>query len=477
MKMIPEEKTAHIVSRMQTDQAFRKEVCLRNHYWFFVAYFTRHIKYPCADMHKQMLYLSSMSWAKQMTVLGFPQCGKSLIHSYSLPLWSILNQKAKTVVIVVNGKTEKTQFRERFAKELMFNQKLLQDFELKYRKRGYFFFFPQYQAQICIVDLMTEADLDLVVGSSPDLIVIDAIQPYAESDQEAVGKQIRKIFQEAGTKDTRKIIVGRGDGRDGPLMSFTTEMLEKKDQRFFPAFYPFITHDTEEFAWPGKFKDEALVEIEFNRSITKEDFFFEYFILADVPEIPFRVTKECRNDDYPLVRKLWATKLNEEQKENISELIFVPYQGAREEAILLWGIKLTNETVILQGIEWQGEPTAYDITPLAIETREWLDTINPNARIGFYSDTGDVFSNLVARTRLDFRGQIIVNCPRCDAEYRQKLVEHYTATGTIQFHPQFADLILVETGAQKGFRDDWFNQLALVINRSAIGTTIFTTLK
>ena len=41
--MIDLDKTAHVVSRMQTDQVFRKEVCLRNHYWFFLAYFTRHI--------------------------------------------------------------------------------------------------------------------------------------------------------------------------------------------------------------------------------------------------------------------------------------------------------------------------------------------------------------------------------------------------------------------------------------------------
>lgn len=475
--MIDEEKTAHVVSRMQTDIGFRKEVCLRNHYWFFLAYFTRHIKYPCADLHKQMLYFAGISWVKKMVVLGFPQCGKSLIHSYSLPLWSILNEKAKTVVIVVNGKAEKTQFRERFAKELMFNQKLLQDFGLKHRKRGYYFFFPQYQAQICIVDIQTESDIDLVVGSTPDLVVIDAIKPYREDDSELILKQVRKIFSEAGTKDTRKIVVGRGDGENGPLMKFTTEMIEKKDKTFLPAFYPFIKHDDEDPAWLGKFKDEALIEAEFSRSMTKEEFFFQYFILAAIPDIPFRITEDCRNNMYPIERNMWKDELSEEQKQNVIELVFVPYLGDREQAFVVWGIKQSDQKYVLQGIEWQGDADSFDITTLANETREWLNTINPEAKVGLYGDLADSFSNQVCRTPLDFRGQIITNCQRKDSEERKKLVEHFTASGSIQFQPDFADLIFVETSPKKGFQDNWFNHLALVLNASASGSVIFTTVK
>lgn len=466
-------KAEQTVKRMQKDTGFRRAVCLHSHYWFFLTYFTRFLKFPCAEMHKQMLYFSGMMYATKMIVLGFPQCGKSLIHSYSLPLWSIIKGNVKTVVIVVNGAKEKRQFRDRFDRELMFNQGLKKDFKLRCRRKGFHFFFPDFQAQIYIADLQEEYQLDAIIGQTPDLVIVDPLQPFKKDEWRKIKSILVHILENVGNEKTRKIIVGRGDGKDGPLNQLAHEMHESEEKRCLPAFYPFCDADSEVPAWEARFNDSKSIFDELNKPASKEEFFFEYFLASEVPEIPLHISERQEDDTYPVSLDQW-TSLSNEAKENIASVFFVPYKGESCEALVLWGIKTKTGVFIYQGIEWRGESLGFDINSELKDLPEKLKKVNPNSDIHLYGDRGDAFSDDICHLFSLDCAHSNTCAVRHEPIVRKKICEEGISSGKIKFKPAFAKVIKaeIETGTEGSMR--WFNHLPLVLRESSLGPTIFT---
>ena len=464
-----------ILKRVIREPDFRREICVRFHYWFFHTYFTHHIKYPGAEMHKQMLYFSGTDYFKKLIVQGFPQCGKSVIHCLSLPIWSLLKGK-KSIAIIFSNSQERIQFRDRFEQELQCNKFLKQDFGIKFRRKGHHFFFSRPEGHIYIGNLEKDTELEIVLGEEPDLIVVDSLTPYESWQYEEVYYRLKQLVEKSGNMKTRKIIVGRGGGKRSPLNRLIDEMIEKNDKSELPCLYPFATTG-ETVAWAGKFPDPEAISHELEKTTSKESFFYEYFLLNEVPDLPLMIRENSIDDTYPISRQEWKN-LSEKDKEKIEEIFIVPYQGNQKQGALLWGVLIKEgdtEKYIYQDIDWVGEEKDLDIKSYFQDLRVWLDGIKSSAMIIFYADEEDPFGVRVSSNFQSTEGGGRGCMPRNDVEFNKTIMQCDIDRGKIFFSEKFAQkLQLIFSKQNSEQTNHWIQHIAISTSFSVFGPVIVT---
>lgn len=426
-----------IATRIHNDPVFRKSVCLRHHYWFFMTYFTAYLKFPCADMHKKMLYLSEMSRTHQMIVLGFPQCGKTLIHSYSLPLWSMLNGSAKNIIIVVGNPKEKSQFCNRFEQMMMFRHELKRDFSIRYKKRGWYFLFPNLQSQIYVASLEETDQLDSVLGRIPDLIIVDPLERFQQKSLSYAERMLFILLNQVGDKETRKIIVGRGDGGDGPMMNIADRLFDQEDLQYKTVFYPFYSINGESVipTWKGKFPNQQAIESEIEKTASAEEYFFEYCLQKEVSELPFCIPEKNYNDVYP-------TDLNhfsEEHGDDITGVFFAPYKGEYQQASIAWGVELSNRRYVYQGIIWEGVAENFDANQFFTNIRLQLDNTPLRPKMLFFGDKNDPFGKEVCHCKFSIQNYSSLCVSRHEQSVLKDVLTQAIGDQRIQFQSSFAN--------------------------------------
>lgn len=448
--------TSHIVKKIAENSAFRQNLCLKSHYWFFVSYFSDFIQYPCEEMHKKMLYFSGMDSFKKMLVVGFPECGKSLIHSFSLPIWSMINGKSQNIIILLGNKKEQTIFSERFEEMLNFNQRLNQDFQLRFKRKGLTLFFPYYKTRIRIGNLEENQNF-----SQTDLIIIDPLYSHDSSQHSEIYEKFKSILERSGTSKTKKILVGRSDGASGPFSKIGRGMLDGTIADGRPIRYPFFDQNGCP-SWNSKFHTREDVLQELDKAKTPEEFFFEYLFLEEIPNIPLLLFKQHFNDTYPVDRSKWGT-LSKEQKSQIEEIFFIPYQGDLEVGRIIWGIKIKtdeNTVHVYQGVEWEGSFNANELILYFEKVQNFCD-----AQITFYGDTADQFSLNVCQLFTEDRSFGSQCNHRRNYSEIKDILKNSVILGDIQFQRGFGfqlnDIFMQEN---EGKNDLWTHHLSLVLN-------------
>lgn len=463
-----------ITTRIHTDPVFRKTVCMRHHYWFFMTYFTGYLKFPCADMHKQMLYFSQMINTRQMLVLGFPRCGKTLIHSYSLPLWSMLTGSAKNLIIVVGNIKEKRQFCQHFEQMLLFRQELKRDFPFRYQKRGWYFFFPELQAQIYIASLEEKDQFENVLGQTPDLIVVDPIERFRPDDRATAERLLFSLLDQVGNEDTRKIIVGRSDGKDGPMRHTADRLLQREDLQYKTVFYPFFSLEGEALipAWKGKFYHQQAIDEEMQKA-TREEFFLEYWLFEEVPEYPLTLSEQCCTSTYPTSIAEWSN-VDDGIKKDIAGLFFAPYHGEEGTASILWGVETNKRSYIFQGRLWEGASEDFDADGFFMNIRSQLDQAEPPPKMLFYGDKQDPFGQMLCAHKFPFRNFTVLCPSRHERPLLKKTLAQAIASGRIQFHRSFANTVeAIFAGGDQGAQR-LIHQLSLPLGETSPEKVLFT---
>lgn len=117
------------IQEISTNKKLRVGVAQGNFDFFFSLYFSHHLKYPLEDFHREMMNLSVQENRDIVNIMAFRGSGKSTLLTLWLPLWSILSEKKKFVLIISQSYAQAKLFLETISTELQTNTLLQRDFD------------------------------------------------------------------------------------------------------------------------------------------------------------------------------------------------------------------------------------------------------------------------------------------------------------------------------------------------------------
>ena len=182
---------------------------------FFGIYFSHYLKLRSAPFHKELFDLIKDESIKNLVIVAFRGSAKSTIITTSFPIWSILNNNKKFIIIL--GKTEKQsrQHLINIRRELEENKLLKADYNYSISDKEWnnrCIVIPEYDAKIMAVSMDQSIRGIRHKQTRPELIICDDIE-----DTESVRtiEERNKIFDwitgeiiPTGDINTRIIFVG-----------------------------------------------------------------------------------------------------------------------------------------------------------------------------------------------------------------------------------------------------------------------------
>ena len=98
--IISDEELVEWRERLGKNPELRKELTGNSLYWFFHIYFEEYLSYPTAPMHQELCrYLENWDF-KMVEVLGFRECAKSVFGILALPIWEMVAERAKMILLL-----------------------------------------------------------------------------------------------------------------------------------------------------------------------------------------------------------------------------------------------------------------------------------------------------------------------------------------------------------------------------------------
>lgn len=249
------------------DRTYRLALTSVSHYWFFHFYFHRRVKFSPAELHKEILNLTTQPDATSLVISGFRGCGKSSLITLSYAIWSILGAQKKKFVVLI-GATEaaaqqsllniKTQFEE---------NKLLRVDLGPFRTEG-----TQWKAEALI---LTNYEAKITARSAgqnirgalhnhhrPDVIILDDVENLESvkslDNREKMHEWLTGDVIPAGDTDTKLIVVGNLLHEDSLVMRLKKGIENGTFDGIYRS-YPFMD-DNGIAAWPEKFRTAKEIE-------------------------------------------------------------------------------------------------------------------------------------------------------------------------------------------------------------------------
>lgn len=280
----------HIINRVLNDQAVRRDLTRKSHYWFFAIFLPHYIKYEMALFHRDMFRISEEPLKKLTVIMAFRGSGKSTVLNTSLALWAILGVMKKRFVLIVS-KTQaqaKNHFRS-IRDELESNTLLAKDL-------GPFQADETSWGQSSLV--LTKMNARITAASReqslrglrhgymrPDLIICDDLEDMASAqtatDRNATHQWFTSEVVPLGDLNTNIIVLGNLLHENSLLMRLRSEIQDQKIEGIFRA-YPF-SDDYGQVLWPGKFPTKEAIE-DFELSTQDDDHWNREYLLKYVPE-------------------------------------------------------------------------------------------------------------------------------------------------------------------------------------------------
>ena len=263
---------------LANNRAARQHVTKGSHTVFFEVYFQHYIKYPMAEVHRDIFRITEDQSNKLAMVVAFRGSGKSTLVTFSYALWSILGvQSKKFVLIICQTQAQARQHMTNIKHELESN-KLLQSDMGPFREENSneqwaisSLVFQNTGARIMIASVDQSIRGIRHHQYRPDLIILDDIEDI-NSTKTMEGRS--KIFEwftreivPLGDIGTRIIMVGNLLHEDALVMRLR-RMIDKGELKGVYHWFPLVDED-EKCLWPGKFDTPEKVE-DLRRSVANE---------------------------------------------------------------------------------------------------------------------------------------------------------------------------------------------------------------
>jgi len=256
----------NIVMQMMEDPAIRRSVTRQSHYWFFNLYFNHYVKNLTARFQREIFQLTEDKGMPLTVIVAFRGSAKSSIVSLSLPIWSIISNRKKFIVIVAQTQQKAKQMMMNLKQELESNTLLKNDlgpFEESNEEWGsYSIVIPQYDARITIASTDQSIRGIRHYEHRPDLIIADDIEDLnsmknRDSRDKLYNWLLGDVFP-AGDQDTNIVIIGNLLHEDSVLMRLRRAIDTNRMKGIFRE-YPLIDK-AGTILWPGKFPDAESIK-------------------------------------------------------------------------------------------------------------------------------------------------------------------------------------------------------------------------
>lgn len=251
------------------DPVIRKAVTKSDFFMFFTLYFSHHIKYAFAPMHREMMALCQDASIILGLIMAFRGSGKSTIITTAFPLWAILGiPQNKFIVIVAKTKPQAKLIMNNIKAELESNNQLKNDLgpfqEISDEWGSETIVFSKQNARITVVSIEQSLKGLRHRQHRPDLIILDDIEDNEstktkEMREKTYDKYKREIVP-LGDLGTRIVHVGNMLHDNSLIMRLSREIKEGDGTRVFKK-YPIVDDDNTIY-WPSKFPTLADIETE-----------------------------------------------------------------------------------------------------------------------------------------------------------------------------------------------------------------------
>ena len=283
-----------ILSKLINDQAVRKALAERSHFYFFHIYFGHHITFETAPFQKEMFDITENEAYKLAVIVAFRGSAKSTIISLSFAIWSIIgNQKHKFILLISQTQNQARQLLTNIRKEFETNDLLRKDFgsfeETNDEWKSTSLVLPRYGARITTVST-GESIRGLKHGAHrPAVIICDDIEDLESvKTKEGRDKTYKFLTGEAipaGTPNTKVIIIGNLLHQDSVIMRFRSAIEEDRMKGIFRA-YP-LQNENNVPLWQSMFPTKESITLLEKKVGDQKTFAREYLlkIVADDDQI------------------------------------------------------------------------------------------------------------------------------------------------------------------------------------------------
>jgi hypothetical protein len=279
----------NLLEQIKKKARLRIEAACSSHKLFFAIYLAKYANaYPTAPFQLEMFDLTEKREVKMCVFVAFRDSAKSTICTTSFPLWSILTERAKFVIIAGNTRSQARQHLANIKEEVENNDLLKNDlgpFKSQTDEWGaYSLVFPKYGAKIIAVSSEQSVRGLRYKNHRPDLIVADDLED-ANSVRTQEGRDktygwFKGELLPAGTVTTRVFVVGNLLHQDSLIVRLQNDIETGIMPGEFRA-YPIIDSEGNP-AWPGKYP--SLESVEAHRRLINDHIIWEReFMLRLIP--------------------------------------------------------------------------------------------------------------------------------------------------------------------------------------------------
>ena len=281
--------TQELIESLQNDQAVRINACRKRHLLFFLTYLSDNIEYSFAPMHYEMFALSQGH--KNLVVMGFRNCAKSTILTYSYPIWAIVGEQQKRFILIASQtRGQAAAHFQNIKRELESNALLRKDlgpFETTEDLWGsYMITIAKYKAKVMITSVEQSTRGIRYLNRRPDLIILDDVEDSrsvkTKEGRDKIFDWLTRELTPMGDRYTRVVVVGNLLHEDSLLMRLKDGIENKSYGGEFRA-YPILNGDSESL-WPSKFPDKESVEAERLRAGSPRAWKQEYLLKLVTPD-------------------------------------------------------------------------------------------------------------------------------------------------------------------------------------------------
>ena len=297
---------------MQKDKAVRRAIVKRSHKLFFYYYFSHYVEYPIAPSHEELFKLTEEDNHSMFVISAFRGFGKSAILSLSYPIWSIINNRAKYILIISENQQKAQTLLNHIKVELESNELLKRDLgpfqEERLSWNSVSLHLKNYNAKITAVSTEQSVRSLRHQNHRPDLIIIDDSESQNSvrtlESRDKLNHWLSSDVIPAGHLHTKIIIIGSILHPDSLIPRLQKRIDEKRINGIY-KMYPIIDSNGDP-TWLGKYPDLAKIEEEKSRGIPDREWAIEYMLQTVL-------------DDNQIIKEEWIQYYDYLPDENTSD--------------------------------------------------------------------------------------------------------------------------------------------------------------
>ncbi|HEY5221194.1 MAG TPA: phage terminase large subunit [Candidatus Paceibacterota bacterium] len=255
-----------LMSWIRRNRFLRKKLARLSHTMFFVIYFHGYMKYKTADFQREIFRITEDSKTKMAVISAFRGSAKSTICGMSFPIWAMISDKARFIVLASQTRNQARQQLKNIREEFENNPLLKNDFgpfAPEADEWGAFALnFTNYGTRIIAVSTEQAVRGIRHREHRPDLIILDDIEDLDSTrTKEARDKAWQWFTSEIvplGNPQTRIFVLGNFL-HDFSLVGRLIAQMKTGVRDGIWKRYPLVDENGVP-SWPGMFPSEKEVE-------------------------------------------------------------------------------------------------------------------------------------------------------------------------------------------------------------------------